>query len=79
MPKFGPFCTLKRAKLQSHVAHPNGRKHAHRTHNLKALLHAHRTCANVRTRVRACVRVRIQFRNSQFVINTTLICQNQDM
>ena len=56
------FFTPKRAKLRSHVAHTNyGRTHAHRTHVLKAFSHAHRTRADVRARVR----VRILFRNSQ--------------
>ena len=67
-PKLGLFYPKtyeKRAKLRSHITHiKNGRTHAHRTHTLKAFLHAHRTCANVRARVR----VRIQFRNSQFAI-----------
>ena len=59
---FYPKTCEKRAKLQSHVAHmKNGRTHAHRTHTLKAFSHAHRTRANVRARVR----VRIYFRNSQ--------------
>ena len=59
------FFTPKRAKLRSHVAHTNyGRTHAHRTHVLKAFSHAHRTRADVRARVR----VRILFRNSQIGI-----------
>ena len=65
------FFTPKRAKLRSHVAHTNyGRTHAHRTHVLKAFSHAHRTRASVRARVR----VRIFFRNSQFENHGTFSC-----
>ena len=43
------FCSLKCAKVRSHIAHPKmSHTHAHRTHSFKpfphALPHAHRTC-----------------------------------
>ena len=53
----------KCADVRSHIAHlKKCRTHAHRTHVPKCFSHAHRTCASVR----AHVRVRIFFRNSQF-------------
>ena len=60
--KIGPFLSKNvwNCDRTSHTR-KNGRTHAHRTHVLKAFSHAHRTRASVRARVR----VRIFFRNSQ--------------
>ena len=56
------ICHQKCAKVRSHIARPKkGRTHTHRTHTSKCFSHAHRTRASVRARVR----VRIYFRNSQ--------------
>ena len=63
MASFATKILQKCAKVRSHIARPKkGRTHAHRTHISKCFSHAHRTCASVRARVR----VRILFRNSQF-------------
>jgi hypothetical protein len=63
--KIGPFLSKNvwNCDRTSHTR-KNGRTHAHRTHILKAFLHAHRTRASVRARVR----VQFFFCNSQFAI-----------
>ena len=67
-PKLGPFLP-KNVRNCNRTSHTQiGRTHAHRTHALEAFSHAHRTCADVR----APVRVRIQFCNSQFADNYVL-------
>ena len=64
-PKLGPFLP-KNVRNCNRTSHTQiGRTHAHRTHNLEAFSHAHCTRADVRARVR----VRILFRNSQIAIN----------
>ena len=67
MASFASKSVPKCAKVRSHIAHPKkGRTHAHRTQVSRHLSHAHRTRASVR----AHVRVRIFFRNSQIDYNS---------